>query len=148
MPLISQTAEYALRAVVHLAKSQLRDGQISQTVSEIADNTQVPVNYLSKVLQQLARAEIISSQRGIGGGFKLFRAPAEITIYDVVQAVDSVPRIRSCPLGIAAHQSLCPLHQKLDAAMLHVEQAFQQTTLINLIASETALCPTDSEIKS
>lgn len=144
MPLISQTAEYALRAVVHLAKSQLHDGQLSQTVSDIAANTQVPVNYLSKVLQQLTRAEIIASQRGIGGGFKLARAPQEITIYDVVQAVDSVPRIRTCPLGIASHQSLCPLHRKLDAAMLHVEQAFQETTLADLISSDAPLCETDS----
>jgi Rrf2 family protein len=140
MPLISQTAEYALRAVVHLSKSTLHDGQDSQTVSEIAESTQVPVGYLSKVLQQLTRAGIITSQRGIGGGFKLSYSPSSISIYDVVQAVDPVQRIRACPLGIEDHKRLCPLHRKLDAAMAHVEAAFKNTSIAELISSKTALC--------
>lgn len=144
MPLISQTAEYALRAVVHLARTTLQEGAPSQTLSQIAGATQVPPDYLSKVLQQLTRAEIISSQRGIGGGFKLSRAPETISIYDVVNSVDSIPRIRSCPLGIEAHQRLCPLHQKLDAAMAHVEQAFQETMVADLVSSKTTLCQIDS----
>src|SRR5688500_2558903 len=110
MPLISQTAEYALRAVVHLANNAQQNGLPSQTLPEIAGATLVPPGYLSKVLQQLTRAGIVTSQRGIGGGFKLSRAPVDISIYDVVQAVDSVARIRSCPLGIADHKRLCPLH--------------------------------------
>jgi len=144
MPLISQTAEYALRAVVHLARTTLHEGAPSQTLSQIAGATQVPPDYLSKVLQQLTRAEITSSQRGIGGGFKLSRAPETISIYDVVNSVDSIPRIRSCPLGIEAHQHLCPLHKKLDAAMAHVEQAFQETMVADLVSSKTTLCQIDS----
>ena len=144
MPLISQTAEYALRAVVHLAKTTMHEGEPSQTLSQIAGATQVAPDYLSKVLQQLARAKIVSSQRGIGGGFKLSRAPATISIYDVVNCVDSVSRIRSCPLGIKAHQRLCPLHKKLDAAMAQVEQAFQETMVADLVSSKIALCQIDS----
>jgi Rrf2 family protein len=140
MPLISQTAEYALRAVVHLANSTQQEGRISETLPEIADATRVPSGYLSKVLQQLARAEIVNSQRGIGGGFKLSRPADQITIYDVVNAVDEVPRIRTCPLGIAEHVRLCPLHRKLDAAMAHVEQAFQNTTIAELVTNKSALC--------
>lgn len=140
MPLISQTAEYALRAVVHLSKSTLHNGQDSQTVSEIAEGTKVPLGYLSKVLQQLTRAGIITSQRGIGGGFKLARTPGSISIYDVVQAVDPVQRIHKCPLGIEDHKRLCPLHRKLDAAMAHVESAFKETNIAGLITSQTALC--------
>lgn len=100
----------------------------------------MPVGYLSKVLQQLTRAGIITSQRGIGGGFKLSRSPEQITINDVVQAVDSVPRIRKCPLGLEDHQRLCPLHRKLDAAMAQVEAAFAETSLADLTTESSGLC--------
>jgi Rrf2 family nitric oxide-sensitive transcriptional repressor len=151
MPLISQTSEYALRAVVHLASRALNsNGKGSQTVVQIAAATQVPVGYLSKVLQQLTRADLIVSQRGIGGGFQLARVPGLITIYDVVDAVDEVPRIRSCPLGIADHEQLCPLHRKLDAAMAHAEAAFKSTTIADLVKSnplrKSALCQIQTEV--
>ena len=60
--LISQTAEYALRAVISLA----RDPSTAQTTRQIAASTHVPAGYLSKVLQALGRAEIVVSQRGLG----------------------------------------------------------------------------------
>jgi Rrf2 family protein len=140
MPLISQTAEYALRAVVHLAKQAEGDGKTSLTVPEIAAATHVPSGYLSKVLQQLTRAGLITSQRGIGGGFRLARETAAISILDVVQAVDSLGRIHSCPLGITSHTHLCPLHRKLDAAIAQAETAFRETTLAELVSGTNALC--------
>ena len=62
--IISRTAEYALRAVVHLAAAE--GETVSQTVGQIAAGTQVPLGYLSKVLQSLSRAGLIVSQRGLG----------------------------------------------------------------------------------
>lgn len=151
MPLISQTAEYALRAIVHLAsRARNSNGERSQTAPQIAAATQVPAGYLSKVLQQLTRVDLIVSQRGIGGGFQLSCAPERITIYDVVYAVDGVPRIRSCPLGIAEHEQLCPLHRKLDAAMAQVEEVFKNTTIADLLESnpdsKVALCQIQIEV--
>lgn len=70
--LISQTAEYALRAMVYLAAEQRDSGSdvpVLQMVQQIADGTRVPVNYLSKVLQQLTRARLIHSQRGLAVAF-------------------------------------------------------------------------------
>ena len=129
--MISLTAEYALRAVVHLAAGS---DTPSQTVGQIAAGTQVPVGYLAKVLQSLSRAGLISSQRGLGGGFRLAQVPEKISIYEVVQAVDPLQRIRTCPLGLDAHSTrLCPLHKRLDGAMELIEQQFRATMISELI---------------
>lgn len=139
--MISQTVEYALRAVVYLADQ----GGEPRTVGEIAAVTHVPVAYLAKVLQELARAGLVASRRGLGGGFTLARAPAALTIWDVAEAVDPLQRIRSCPLGLDAHRTrLCPLHRRLDDAMAEVERAFRATTVAEVLAEPSAskpLCP-------
>lgn len=128
--MISQTAEYALRAMVYLAQEPDR----SHTNQQIARITRVPIGYLAKVLQNLSKAGLITSRRGLGGGFTLARPAEEITIYEVVQAVDPIPRITSCPLKLKAHRDkLCPLHQRLDNAWELVEQSFRSTTLADII---------------
>jgi Rrf2 family protein len=144
--MISKTAEYALRAVVHLATPT--GETVSQTLGQIAEGTQVPTGYLSKVLQQLARAGIVHSQRGIGGGFQLAQSPFEITVYDVVQPVNPIRRILTCPLGLAKHQqALCPLHAALDAAAADLEASFRATTIAQLCEEEGSLCPDNSLAK-
>ena len=136
--MFSQTVEYALRAVVHLA-----DGApAARTTDQIAAATRVPKPYLSKVLQGLGRAGIVTSQRGIGGGIALVKAPAELTVLEVVDAVEPIGRIRECPLGLEAHGTrLCPLHRRLDDALATVEEAFRRTTLAEILAEPTESVP-------
>src|SRR5947209_18550484 len=107
--MFSQKVEYALRAVVHLAA----EAPAARTVEQIARATQVPPAYLAKVIQALVHAGVLRSQRGIGGGISLAKAPAELTILEVVNAIDPIRRIDHCPLGLAAHGvNLCPLHRR------------------------------------
>lgn len=138
--MISQTAEYALRAMVYLAQYPER----AHTNRQIARVIRVPTGYLAKVLQSLSRAGLITSRRGLGGGFALAKPANEITIYEIVQAVDPIPRITSCPLKLKAHrEKLCPLHQRLDNAWELVEQSFRNTTLSDIISEageEGVLC--------
>lgn len=142
--MISQTAEYALRAVAYLASHPDEPA----TTQQIADVTHVPMPYLSKVLQSLVRAGLLQSRRGVGGGVTLLHSPEHLSVYDVVQAVDPLQRITTCPLGLAAHGThLCPLHRRLDDACVHVEQAFRQSTIADLLREPTTsipLCPTRS----
>ena len=136
--MFSQTVEYALRAVCHLAYA----APDSSTTEEIANSTKVPMAYLSKVLQGLARAGVVKSQRGVGGGISLVKSPEDLTILEVVNAVDPIVRITTCPLGLKAHgKNLCPLHKRVDNAMASVEQAFQSTTLAEVIAEPTTSIP-------
>jgi Rrf2 family protein len=138
---LSQTVEYALRAVVHLAAEAPRP----RTTDQIAQATRVPRAYLSKVLQSLVRAGVVSSQRGLHGGMTLGRTPQELTILEVVNAVEPIQRIRTCPLELAAHGvHLCPLHARVDQALALVEEAFGSTTLAEILATPSPsvpLCP-------
>jgi Rrf2 family nitric oxide-sensitive transcriptional repressor len=136
--MFSQTVEYALRAVVHLADK----APLAQTTDQIAAATLVPKPYLSKVIQGLCRAEIVRSKRGIGGGVALVKSPSELTILDVVNAVEPIARIRECPLGLKAHGiHLCPLHRRMDDALATVEAAFRSTTLAEVLAEPTSSHP-------
>lgn len=136
--MLSQTVEYALRAATYLATAPSE----SRTVDQVAEATHVPVAYLSKVLQQLVRARIVTSRRGSGGGFMLARPPAKLSILEVVQAVDPIERITTCPLGLAAHgRRLCPLHRRLDNALAEMEQAFGDSTLAEILAEPTTSVP-------
>src|SRR5947207_7998626 len=136
--MFSQTVEYALRAVVHLASKSPE----AQTTDQSAAATRVPRAYLSKVIQGLAREGIVQSHRGLGGGVTLSQPPDELTILQVVNAVEPIERIRSCPLGLAAHGvRLCPLHRRLDNALALVEDAFRQTTLAEILAEPTKSVP-------
>lgn len=128
--MISQTAEYALRAAVWLAS---QDGS-ARTARQIAAGTQVPPGYLSKVMQSLAAAQLVTSQRGLGGGFQLARPARNITVLEVINAVDPVKRVERCPLGLQEHSvRLCKLHQRIDYAIAAVETAFSECTVAELI---------------
>ena len=136
--MFSQTAEYALRAVVWLADNEAAP----VTTQQIARATQVPADYLSKVMQALGRAGLVSAQRGKNGGFLLTRPARRVTILDVINCVDPIVRIRKCPLNLKSHgRVLCPLHRKLDDAMDHIEQAFSSTTIADLLEEPTTSKP-------
>lgn len=131
--MISQTTEYALRAMVFLADQQDEE-HAARTVVEIARATQVPSGYLAKVMQTLSRAGLVRSQRGLHGGFVLARNPGALSVLEVVNAVDPIRRFAECPLGIPSHGAqLCPLHRRLDDAARQVEKAFCQTMLDDLL---------------
>jgi Rrf2 family transcriptional regulator, nitric oxide-sensitive transcriptional repressor len=145
---ISQTVEYALRAILTIAQN---DGQPC-TSKKIAEITQVPNAYLSKLMQGLVRGGIVNSQRGLHGGFVLTRPPEELTIWDIVDQVEPIKRIRECPLSIKSHGgSLCPLHRRLDRALETIETMFQETTVAQLLSepgSSTPLCEDSPNVVS
>jgi len=143
---ISPTAEYALRAIVALAQRPVG----AMVTPEIAAITKVPPGYLAKVLQVLGRAGLVVSKRGLGGGFTLARPPEEISVLDVVNAIDPIRRIERCPLGIEDHGSqLCPLHRRVDDVIAAVEHCFAGSTIASLMGApgwSSPLCqPAGSE---
>lgn len=135
--MLSKTAEYALRAVVWLA----RDPGQPHSADALAERTLVPRRYLHKVLQDLVRAELVHSQSGPGGGYSLAAPPAKITILEVVNAVSPLERIRACPLGLTSHTRLCPLHQELDDVYASAEKALARVTLGQLLRSTRQIVP-------
>lgn len=136
--MFSQKVDYALRAVVHLA----HEAPAARTVEQIARATKVSQSYLAKIIQDLVHAGVVRSQRGIGGGISLVKTPEELTILEVVNVVDPIVRIETCPLDLAAHGvHLCPLHRRVDNALAMVENAFRATTLAEILAEPTRSVP-------
>lgn len=136
--MFSQTVEYALRAVVHLAMKSPE----AQKTAAIAEATKVPTAYLAKVLQGLREKGIVRLQRGIGGGVTLASPPDQLTILDIVNAVDPIQRISHCPLGLKSHGiRLCALHFRMDQALLSMETAFRTTTLAELLLDPNPSVP-------
>lgn len=136
--MITQTAEYALRAVVALAQNP----GSPLTTSQMAEITRVPAGYLSKVLQVLGRAGLVKSSRGLHGGFELRCDPAKTSVLEVVNAVDPIKRIHTCPLELKSHRKkLCPLHRRLDDAAKEVEKALASTLLEQVLGGEDEVSP-------
>lgn len=136
--MLSQSADYALRTAVFLAMNQ---GKL-MTNEQISEVTKVPSPYLAKIIQALTRSDIVRSQRGVGGGTRLARSPGDITVLQVVSAVDPLRRINYCPLGLDAHgTNLCPMHEKLDEAAAAVEAVFASSTIEDLVRAKSSSVP-------
>ncbi|NIM94288.1 MAG: Rrf2 family transcriptional regulator [Anaerolineales bacterium] len=100
---ITRQADYAVRAVLHL--TELENGNRAPT-SQIASEQNIPPSFLAKIVSQLSVAGIVQTSRGARGGVSLARDPSEITLLEVVEAIDGpitlndcVTDPNSCPFG-------------------------------------------------
>jgi len=107
--IVSQTAEYALRAMAWLATVPRGE---PVRAADLSLSTGIPTHYLSKVLRRLVLAGLLDSQKGQGGGFTLSRPAAEIPFIDILAAVDAYPTEGRCAFGWGSCDELhpCPLH--------------------------------------
>lgn len=135
--MLSKTAEYALRAVACMGQKE----GTPLSADFMAEQTKVPRRYLTRVLQDLGAGGLVRSRPGPGGGYELSRPTDQVTILDVVEIVSPIERIRSCPLGLTSHTSLCPLHRELDQAYAATEKAFASVTIRQLLASTSPIVP-------
>ncbi len=137
--MLSSTSEYALRIMVILARQ--KDSSFLKG-ADIAKGAKVPTAYLAKILQSLNRAGLVIAQKGLGGGYALNKSPDKISLFDIINTVDPFTRINKCPLGIAKHEMLCPLHQKLDNAYGDFQKIFEKCRLSDFFKNHetTALC--------
>ena len=129
--MFSQASEYALRALAELARCEQGQWVLAGDMSELLD---VPVHYLAKVLQTLARKGILESQRGRLGGFRLAEASHQVTVYDVVRELDDLRSLESCIMGEAdcSDDTACPLHTLWRGVRDQFTESLQTTTLADL----------------
>jgi Rrf2 family protein len=129
-PVLSQTAQYALRAVIHIAE---QGAERPVPVSDIAQALEVPRNYLSKTLHQLARAGIVASTFGPGGGFRLAHPADALTLDAVVAPFDNAGE-RHCLLGraVCSDASPCAAHGEWKAISVQIHEFFAHTTVAQL----------------
>jgi Rrf2 family protein len=88
---ITKADDYAIRAMIHLAC--LPEGRVALR-QEIAEAQRIPASFMAKILRRLVRASLLTSARGVNGGFALARPAVEVSLLDIVEAIDG-------PLGLA-----------------------------------------------
>jgi Rrf2 family protein len=127
MMVLSQAGKYALRAAIYLTR---REGSEPVTVGEIAEALDVPKNYLSKILHQLAREGVLTSSRGPHGGFRLAIEPDQLSLAQILEPVDPFGD-RRCLLGRAqcSDADPCPLHSRWQGLADGIERLLQTTFL-------------------
>lgn len=132
---ITRATEYAIRAVLHLAKQP--KGEIVYK-RDICEEQGITPAFLTKILQPLIRAGIVGSQRGVGGGFLLLKDPVEVTMLDVVKAEEGPLYLNHC---LAAPQTctrdaLCPVHGAWREIREEMMASLQRYTFAELVARE------------
>ncbi|RIK68223.1 MAG: Rrf2 family transcriptional regulator [Planctomycetota bacterium] len=129
----SAGCEYAIRAVMKLA-AMVPPGQF-MLLRDLVESEGMPAHFVGKVLQTLARAEVLVSAKGRGGGFALARPPAEITLRQIVEAIDGPARIGRCILGFAQCDDAqpCPQHDDWVEIRRHIYDLLDNTTVADLL---------------
>lgn len=130
--MLSQTAEYALRAVLLVAREP---GGTPVGAARLAAALGIPRNYLSKTLHQLGRSGVLASTRGKTGGFQLARPGEEISLIEIVTPFDDLPSKRYCLLGrtVCNDQTPCAAHARWSGVAEQIGEFFRETTVADLV---------------
>lgn len=135
---ITRQADYALRAMLYLA--QLDPSQRAAT-SQIAEVQHIPPSFLAKIISQLSIAGLIHTSRGARGGVSLARPPEEVSILEVVEAIDGpislnecTHSVTSCPFG-----DTCPLRPLWCETQAELVNRLRSTTFAQFASQQAAV---------
>lgn len=105
---ITRESDYAIRCIMYLS-GKCKDITM---IDEIAREMEVPRSFLAKIVQKLVRASLIKSFRGVKGGFQLAKSPAQISLLDVVEAIEGGVTMNTCALdpSLCSRSETCPVH--------------------------------------
>lgn len=133
---LTRAADYGTLGILYLAR-QPRDRVV--LISEIASAQDVPESYLAKIFQELAKAGLVRSHRGARGGFTLARPSEEITLRQIVEAVEGPLALNRCldPREGCERSAECPVHGALATAQKMLVSALDAVTLHSLAAQQS-----------
>ena len=129
--IFSRGCEHAVRAMLHLASAR-EQGPV--LVRDIARDLDVPFPFLAKIMQQLAKQGLVHSQKGRGGGVQLAKAARDISLLDVVEAIDGLELTRRCLLGLpdCSDDAPCQLHGQWGRIRGEIVTMLEEQTLAGL----------------
>ena len=129
---ITRQADYALRAVVYL--SRLGSDQRAAT-SQIAQEQRIPPSFLAKIVSQLSVAGLLQTSRGARGGVSLAKPPAEITILEVVEAIDGPILLNECvsESSNCTFEDGCPMQYIWSDAQLELVNRLKNTSFASFV---------------
>ncbi|TVR16847.1 MAG: Rrf2 family transcriptional regulator [Balneolaceae bacterium] len=127
--MFSASCHYGLQAMFYIALHSSSDKNVELT--EIASEQDIPKHFLSKILQLLVREKLLYSMKGPTGGFRLTKPPNEITLIEIVDAIDGLDIFHQCGIGFKTcdDQNPCPLHHDYKAIRERVKKLFSTKTL-------------------
>ena len=135
---LSKKADYALMAVRHLA---LPDGPLSTSAREIAEQYDIPIELMAKVLQRLVRAGLLISTQGTRGGYTLSRPPVAISVADVIQAIDGPFMVTACSTdnNDCDQYSKCSIRDPLWQIRERIAVTLDAVTIAEMAAESNAV---------
>ena len=130
----SRSAEYAIRAFVHLAT--VPEGKYAM-VKQIAEEADIPSHFLAKILQQMARKGFLRSSKGPTGGFCLRMNAADLSLLQIVDSIDGLADFERCPAGMAEcnDQAPCGMHDSWKALRSRIMEYLERTSIEDLALS-------------
>lgn len=131
---ITRETDYAIRCVLHL--SEASNNVIM--VDEIARAKSIPKSFLSKILQKLAKANIVKSYRGVKGGFQIAKSPREINLLDVIDAIEGPVAMNRCAVNrkVCSLSYSCAVHPIWVELRKDVEENLRKIDFAKLIESQ------------
>ena len=128
---ISRLTDYGIVVMAHLAECKDDD---SHNARELAEETQLPAPVVSKILKSLTRAGLLISQRGSKGGYSLARTPSEISVVEMITALEGPVGITECTIqpGACAQESSCQVRDPWQRINGAVRTALERITLADL----------------
>ena len=138
---LSKKADYALIAMKHLA---LRADRGSSSAREIAGLYGVPIELMAKVLQRLVQKGLLESHQGTRGGYKLARTPSQISVADVIQAIEGPVTVTACTTeeGQCEQFSKCNVRDPLFRVRERILAALGECTIAELASDPPMPAPT------
>jgi Rrf2 family transcriptional regulator, iron-sulfur cluster assembly transcription factor len=131
MAFFSKACEYGIQATLYIATQEER----RVGIKEIASELHIPVHFLAKILQSLSEKSILTSYKGVHGGFTLQRDPSRIHLIDIVEAIDGLGFFEKCILGFpgCGVGKPCPVHERWGAVRERILAMLSTDSLADLI---------------
>ncbi len=129
--LLSKSCEYGLRATLYLSSLD-QEGYVS--IGTISEELDISFPFLTKIFQKLNDADLLTSQRGPRGGVALTQSPDEVSLYEIVVAIDGSELFEECVLGLpgCGDDNPCPLHDRWSDERDRIETMLRDTTLAEM----------------
>lgn len=129
--LLSKACVYGLRSSLFLA-SREEDGYIS--IREMSEKLDISFHFLTKILQQLTSAGLMESHKGPKGGVRLTKSGSEVSLFEIVAAIDGIELFTECALGLpgCGVKKPCPLHDKWADTRDGIRVMLESTNLVEL----------------
>lgn len=133
--MISNTSKYAIRAVIYLALFASEEKKSG--IKEISAELDIPTPFLGKILQMLAKKNILNSSKGPHGGFSLQRPAMDISIMEIIEIIDGTDFFNTCVIRTTkcSHEAPCGMHDKVAPLQREIKSLFMTETIADL-ASE------------